>query len=442
MGKNNKSRRAAKAKQRARRGTPRSRAEGDPFDLSGEFFEPSPVEQVAALWFELHQAAFADRPDQLSLAERLAAHPAPVVDGYIEAVLPDILDALWESGWQPAEVRRQVRRTTTAAVARLVELAILAAHGRRSGQRIDPRWAEQLRAFKLRDVSTRDSLLATWRSREGLGRAEGYLATASVLAVLSGLPALDVLIPPPGAPDGSETIGVPLGTGGTQDPKLARVRKLLSKAESTDFEEEAAALTAKAQELMTRYAIDQARVEAPDDLDVPRMIRLPVDAPYADAKSLLLSVVAEANRCRAVFLSRLEMSSVAGHTGDLSVVELIFTSLLVQAQHALTEAARSDNYGRRGRSQSFRSSFFIAYAHRIGERLQGVNEQVFTESRDGASFLPVLRAREDAVADFVAERFGDTLVSSSVRGGYDYAGHAVGRRAADEAKLDSGELLR
>ena len=44
------------------------------------------------------------------------------------------------------------------------------------------------------------------------------------------------------------------------DAVLARIRQLLAKAESTTFEAEALAFTAKAQELMTRHAIDAALV--------------------------------------------------------------------------------------------------------------------------------------------------------------------------------------
>ncbi|MFT3874260.1 MAG: DUF2786 domain-containing protein [Nocardioides sp.] len=251
---------------------------------------------------------------------------------------------------------------------------------------------------------------------------------------------LDVLISPPGASDTKVGVGVPASYGAAADPTLDRIRKLLAKAEATPFEEEASTYTAKAQVLMTRHAIDQALVDHPETADVPRMMRLPVDAPYSDAKASLLSAVALANRCRVVLLQDLAMCSVLGHAGDLAAVELLFTSLLVQAQQALAEAGRNNNWGRRGRQPSFRASFLVAYAGRIGERLTSANADVLGDSGSGAA-LPVLRSREDAVEEFMHERYSDTLVGSGVRGGWDLVGSAAGRQAADLAKLDSGELL-
>jgi hypothetical protein len=440
MGKNNKARRAAKARQRSRRGTPRNRGETRRGDEFADFLA-DPSFQIAAEWFEVCRAVRSGSSDAADLAARLARHPASMVDAEVEQMILGLIDDLWSAGWQPAELRRQVRIARTAAAARLTQVAILADLDRRTGQRIDHRWRAQAGEFALHTISLHGGWLAGWRRHEGIGRVDCILVAATVVTEWSGLPVLDVLIPPPGAPASAAGHGMSASTGAAADPILSRVRKLLVKAESTDFEDEAISLTEKAQELMTRHAIDEAMLSDPQAGDVPRMIRLPVDAPYADAKSVLLSTIATANRCRAVSLDRLQMGTVVGHAGDLSVVELLFTSLLVQAQKALAEAGRAGGFGARARSKSFRSSFFLAYAHRIGERLRGVNDAIIETAEERDSFLPVLRAREHAVEEFLAERFGNTLVESPVRGGHDLAGSAYGRRAADDAQLDSGELL-
>jgi hypothetical protein len=166
-------------------------------------------------------------------------------------------------------------------------------------------------------------------------------------------------------------------------------------------------------------------------------MRVPIDAPYADAKSFLLQVVSTSQRCRSIFHDGLDLSSVIGHTGDLQAVELLFTSLLVQAQHELKAAA--SGAGARARGQSYRSAFYLAYAQRISERLRAVTEEVLAETHDRTA-LPVLVAREDATAAAFDERFAGSLVKSQVRGGWDPLGSAHGRSAADAARLDSGAI--
>ena len=84
---------------------------------------------------------------------------------------------------------------------------------------------------------------------------------------------------------------------------LDKIRSLLAKAESTEFEPEAEAFTAKAQELMARYRIDRAVLAAgtAGDRKEPAARRVAVHDPYASAKATLLSQVADANGCRAVW---------------------------------------------------------------------------------------------------------------------------------------------
>ncbi|HMK12532.1 MAG TPA: DUF2786 domain-containing protein, partial [Acidimicrobiales bacterium] len=221
----------------------------------------------------------------------------------------------------------------------------------------------------------------------------------------------------------------------TADPVLTKIRALLAKAESTTFEAEAMAFTAKAQELMTKHAVDAATVQGARSqaAGTPNVIRVPIDAPYTNAKARLLAVVASATRCRTVELGGGGLAEVIGMPCDLAAVELLFTSLLVQAQAALTRAT--------GSSRAYRSSFLYAYAWRIGERLREINDAVLkdAEVEHGASFLPVLRSQAVLIDDFVDERYGKLRKVRSSRAA-DPAGWAGGRAAADRAKLAFGDI--
>ncbi len=445
MGKNSRARHAAKRKAQQRgAGRPRGKTGGQdpgPFGVAdfvggGAAPPPSPLEKVNALWGRVLSAEDVASPSTSAVIERLSAMPERLVDGVAQDVLVRLTDALWRSGWQPVELRRHARRTGGTTQARLAEIAILADHAGRPGQGLDPRWADQLAGFGQRDATTQDGWFADWRRREAVNRSGSYAAVAALRHELARLPRLDVLIPPPGAPATVTPLGAPLRSG-TGHPMLERIRKLLAKAEATEFAEEAATLTAKAQELMTRHAIDEALLSGPVGETGPRMIRLPLDPPYADAKSVLLAAVAGANRGRSVYLQGVELGSVVAHADDLATIELMFTSLLVQAQKALAEVGRG-RVGNRTRSPSFRSSFLVSYAHRIGERLSGTNDGVVADAE--AEALPVLRRREDAVEEFVDAHYGGMLTAGSVRGGWDSLGRVHGREAADRARLDAGEL--
>lgn len=371
------------------------------------------------------------------LAQRMVRDDPVAGDRVAEQMLTSYVDQLWRAGWQPAEVVRQAQRKATKAAAEVVELAIHADHEARAGQVFDPRWTAQVEGLGGRRVPTRNGWLHLWRARRSHDEEWAAVQVAKAMAAIAYLPILDTLIPPPGRP-GEPVRGMPHDVG-ADDPVLRRVRKLLDKAESTEFDGEAETLTTKAHELMTKHAIDQASLHAAAPSDVPCTIRVPIDAPYVDAKSYLLQVVASGHRCRAILHTGLDLSSVVGHAGDLRAVELIFTSLLVQAQHALVSAG--GRASARTRSQGYRSAFYLSYASRISERLYAVTEEVLAEAGDGAH-LPVLRAREEAVTAVFDERYGASLTSSAVRGGYDPLGHAHGRQAADAAKFGSDEIAR
>ena len=117
-------------------------------------------------------------------------------------------------------------------------------------------------------------------------------------------------------------------------------------------------------------------------------------------KSTLLSQVADANGCRAVWCKDEGFTAVFGFAGELEAVEELFTSLLVQATAALRRAgSKYDCFGR-SRTTSFRRSFLVAFALRIGQRLrETVAATVEAAAADaGTSLVPLLTAQTEAIA--------------------------------------------
>ena len=229
-----------------------------------------------------------------------------------------------------------------------------------------------------------------------------------------------------------------------------KIRALLAKAESTNYPDEAAVYTAKAQELIATHAIDIALLEEREGRgDVITRI-IDIARPYPKEKYLLLSGVARANNCRAILgvdlgeaMQRIEegsfdsskgkLATVIGYESDIEAVELVFTSLLVQAVNEMLGHGVQINQWGENRTKSFRRSFLYQYAWRVADRLQEATETVREEAADshGTALLPVLADRADAVDAALKEKFPNTSTLRTSVSNIDgvAAGDAAGKRA-------------
>ncbi|WUR60521.1 DUF2786 domain-containing protein [Micromonospora chokoriensis] len=368
-----------------------------------------------------------------------AADGATAVDAALLGRLVRGLSRLWPRGWQPADVDRIANRRLGSRAARLVRAA-MAAQRRTQAEPVPAWWDDQLRVLTA-DVRD-DDVLASWTTAEGLDRADALRTAVDTLALVESLPPIAVLRPPPGTTGAVTTR--PAGAARSGSPMLDRVRALLAKAESTTFPAEAEALTAKAQELIARHSIDEALLAAGAERgDQPGGVRLSTDSPYAGAKALLVQEVAAANRCEAVWSDDLGFTTVLGWPADLVAVELLYTSLLVQATAAMLRGRAERRSGSGRRTKVWDESFLNAFALRIGERLRTATEaateaadRVAAETAGAERLLPVLAARGEAVRERLDTLFpGVTRHRLSVR---DAEGWSSGTSAADRASLDVG----
>ncbi|UGQ09228.1 DUF2786 domain-containing protein [Yinghuangia sp. ASG 101] len=374
-------------------------------------------------------------------ASAMAAHDDrwPDVSRAYVALGSRVVAGCWARGWQPADVVRMVARGLGERHVRLGIDIVAAAAREESAARRGSRWAAQLRALEAEAWwSGDDEYLTRFARRENLMRFEAAGYALEVLRLYARLPAILPLRLE--AAEAAHT--APARTPGAEPRMLGRIRALLAKAESTDFAEEAEALSAKAQQLMARHSIDAALLAASGGEsapgETPGAIRIGVDTPYDAEKAMLLDAVAEANRCRTVWSREFGFSTVIGFAADLDAVELLYTSLLVQATAAMTrDESRSRRRNTRGaRNRDYRQSFLVAYADRIGERLTTAVEQAAHEAASGdapADLLPVLASRTVAVHDATDRMFPD-LVTHRVRI-RDEEGWTHGQAAADRADV-------
>jgi hypothetical protein len=330
--------------------------------------------------------------------------------------------------------------------AEVLALAIVAdvSHHDRVGAPIHDAWRRQ--TDRIAAFTAREPEGSGWLER-ALGPV-GPLAPSIVRELLErllALPGLPTLIAPPGS---SEPIDVDLAdptpsvdseADGASNPKLATIRALLAKAEATEFAAEAEAFTAKAQAMMVSARLDEATVHAATHHRSTRRasaIRIGIDDPYVASKQMLLHVVAKANDVRCVFHRGVDLATLVGPASQLTHVELLFTSLLIQVQAALAADAATAPPGSRVRSRRYRSSFIAGFAQRIGERLRAARDASFADA--AADALPVLAA-DQCVTDELFDRLvgRTTTLRSSAR--YDPLGARAGATAAERAALrDAG----
>ena len=167
-----------------------------------------------------------------------------------------------------------------------------------------------------------------------------------------------------------------------------KVRKLLTQAEDpAATPEEAQTFTAKAQQLMTKYAIDLAMITDAGRIDqvVERAWR--IDGPYAAHKVSLVNAVSRANDCRAIYTTLdggARYIEVVGFPGDVEWVETLSASLVLQLTVVLAAAMRVKPAHVHGRT--FAVGFVEGFVQEVSARLH--------------------KARRDAVAEADAERWG------------------------------------
>jgi hypothetical protein len=361
--------------------------------------------------------------------------------GTAERLLVDDLQSAvagaWHLGWQPADLVRIVSRQLSTRHVELARTAIAAQMQCYAPTTIDPRWSSELDDLEaLVWWGPDQNHLQAWAEAHSVEWPATVACARELLDLIARLPELERLTPIPGTASANGPSAPPQAV---DQRILKRIRALLAKAESTTFAPEAETFTAGAQSLMARHSLDVALLASlsQSSAEEPVGRRIGIDNPYEAPKAMLLGAVARANRCRTVWTRDLGYSNAIGFPADLAAVEMLFTSLLVQASTAMTKAgSRTDGYGR-SQTRSFRQSFLTAYASRIGQRLSqttGTQTSKVAAEPAGRNLLPVLAARDAAVDDAATAMF-PRMSNHQVRSGSNMEGWQSGLSAADRAAL-------
>ena len=223
----------------------------------------------------------------------------------------------------------------------------------------------------------------------------------------------------------------------TPDALLARVRKLLVKAEADGVTQaEAQALTAKAAELMAKYGIDRALLAAVrPETDRPDDRVIDTANPWARVQAHLLCGLAAALRCQCVILpgtgpgSRIHMF---GFASDIERTDVLYTSLLLQMWQGLS-ATEPPAWSRSPRA--WRRSWLLGFATAVVARVRAAEQRAAQRAADapagsGPSAALVLADRTEIIERTLRQAYPVTRTSRVTYSGSGYGtGYAQGQRA-------------
>ncbi|MGN6175440.1 MAG: DUF2786 domain-containing protein [Streptosporangiaceae bacterium] len=220
-------------------------------------------------------------------------------------------------------------------------------------------------------------------------------------------------------------------------PLLARVRKLLAKAEDVGVTPaEAQALTAKAAELMAKYGIDRALLAAArPETDRPADRIIDVGNPWARVQAHLLCGLASAMRCHCVILPGTGPGSrihVFGFSSDIERTDVLYTSLLIQMWQGLATAQVPD-WSRSPRA--WRRSWLLGFATAVVARVRAAEQAAASRATApstaaGSRTALVLADRALVIRRNIDRAYPVTRKSHVTYSGNGYgAGYAEGQRA-------------
>lgn len=197
----------------------------------------------------------------------------------------------------------------------------------------------------------------------------------------------------------------------TDHPKLAQIRALLAKAESTEFPEERDALQAKAFALLAKYGIDEALAYAEDHRDeTPTTVEIKIDNPYSHRKANLLAWIGNALGCKNItwnYGKQITHVVLYGFASDLERAEMLYTSLLLQATNQLVHI--TPPWHSNDTTLAYRNAWFQGFAITVAKRIQQAEQGARQDAVQadagpvGTSVELVLVERKDRVQRYFEE---------------------------------------
>lgn len=228
-----------------------------------------------------------------------------------------------------------------------------------------------------------------------------------------------------------------------------KVTKLLAKAERAGTPEEAEAFQEKAMQLMAKYGIDQAvlnakKVAAGQVSEEIVKTRVTIMNPYSEPKARMVGWIAMRMRCRSILHPDPTGRSTGGVTvvgfeSDVNRVKQLVESLLLQMTSLV--GRQSDPWGctpTRTWRKNWATGFAVSTSNRVEEFERRARQEAETTS-DGPSTALVLVDRTTQLDRWYEDNFSHLKPAKPVSAGGD--GYGTGVAAGRNADMDFGNRL-
>lgn len=265
---------------------------------------------------------------------------------------------------------------------------------------------------------------------------------------------------------------------GMETSMARKIRNLLAHAEGTNNPDEAKTYVAQASRLMDKYSIDQAMIASLDEEQSKKEENKPVKrevclyrGPYMGPRETLLRRIADTKGVRHVssrwnrkFGNGTYVMHLVGFPSDVEAVEMLYTSLLVQATRELESDEVVAARKREGAHKTaFTNAFMLAFTDEVYRRIRiqraeaekaaaeakaaekaeqgGTDEEVEDASHSVALVLADRKALVDQTVDDVIGKVVSTRGSSAGSGWGTGSGYSKGRAAGQRASIGSGRSV-
>lgn len=230
------------------------------------------------------------------------------------------------------------------------------------------------------------------------------------------------------------------------DVRAKKIRKLLAKAEHGATPEEAEAFAAKAQALMTKWAIDD--LPRDDEPATERIVfgKIALHVPYWESDLALVDAIASANDVLSVFFAPRPARGggefpgsfvLIGYESDVENTRLLYSLLLTQIHWLSMDIETSPDPGvsLTVYIRSFRAGFAQTIGRRLAERRASVVEQA---ARTDVTLLPALNTKADRVRQ-AKERVYPDIPDGDIWSGKEWSHLAAGEGARAGHRADIGD---